>query len=109
MPAGREGMVRIACFHLASFFRSSDTALLTGLDEAKMSSSDSPRSLVTPHFRRWASSLVSHSMKSTASLGWAAVEGTASALPPPNVTGGCPPASLDGNGATRQSVFGSLF
>src|SRR5438445_225940 len=74
-----------------------------------MSSLVSPRSLVAPHFSFWPSSLVSHMMKSTASFGWAAVDGTASALPPPNVTGACPPASLDGGGATRQSVFGSLL
>jgi len=69
-PAGRDGMIRIACFHFGSlFFRVSEVFLLTGVAWAAMSSSDSPRSLVTANFRFCASSLVSHIMKSSASFG----------------------------------------
>ena len=35
------------------------------------------------------------------------MDGIARALPPPNVTG-CPFASFEGGGATRQSVLGSF-
>src|SRR4051794_35755726 len=101
-------MIMIACFHFGSvFFKVSEVLLLTGVACAAMSSADNPRSLVTPYFRLCASSLVSHMMKSMASLGCATVDGTARALPPPNVTG-CEFAFMDGGGATRQSVLGSL-
>src|SRR3982074_64241 len=88
MPEGRVGTLAVAraCCQFLLLLSWLTVALLEGRAWAEMSPLERPRLLSTPYFMSWPCCEVSQRPNSSACLGYLAVEGTASALPPTKLT-----------------------